>query len=231
MRPSTRPGRYRTADRAHRCDPLISMRGRDAMSWTDTLRQLMPSRPGAGDAVDWTAVEHSWGTGFPRDYQEFITLYGAGAVDDYLSFHLPEVRAAEGVEPTYQGMEDETLNALHFWEYKAPEGSGQSGLIAWGVDSSADILCWRVTGSDPDAWPVVVWNQDDGVWLEYPCGLAEFLCRVFRAEFDECPLGSVNLWGNASPRFLHHEEAARLRSQGIDPWTGESDPFAHMFSD
>lgn len=201
------------------------------MSWTDTLRQLMPSRPGAGDAVDWTAVEHSWGTGFPRDYQEFITLYGAGAVDDYLSFHLPEVRAAEGVEPTYQGMEDETLNALHFWEYKAPEGSGQSGLIAWGVDSSADILCWRVTGSDPDAWPVVVWNQDDGVWLEYPCGLAEFLCRVFRAEFDECPLGSVNLWGNASPRFLHHEEAARLRSQGIDPWTGESDPFAHMFSD
>lgn len=201
------------------------------MSWMDALRQLMPSHPEAGDAVDWTAVERSWGTGFPRDYQEFITLYGEGAVDDYLSFLLPESRTAEGVKPTFQGMEAETLNALHFWQYKAPEESGQSGLIAWGVDSSADILCWRVTGSDPDAWPVVVWNQDDGVWLAYPCGLVEFLCRVFRAEFDECPLGSVNLWGNASPRFLHRDEEARLRSQGLDPCTGEPDPFAGMFSD
>lgn len=201
------------------------------MGWMDTLRQLMPAHPGAGDAVDWTAVEHSWRTGFPRDYQEFITLYGEGAVDDYLSFLLPEPRTAEGVEPTYQGMEAETLNALDFWQDRAPEGSEQSGLIAWGVDSSADILCWRVTDSDPDAWPVVVWNQDDAAWLEYPCGLVEFLCRVLRAEFDECPLGSVNLWDNASPRFLHHDEEARLRSQGLDPWTGEPDPFAGMFGD
>ncbi|WP_329437978.1 SMI1/KNR4 family protein [Streptomyces canus] len=210
---------------------LILMRGRDAMGWMDTLRQLMPSHRGAGDAVDWTAVEHSWGTGFPRDYQEFITLYGAGTVDDYLSFLLPEPRTAESVEPIYQGMEAETLNALDFWQYKASEESRQSGLIAWGVDSSADILCWRVTGSDPDAWPVVVWNQDDAAWLEYPCGLVEFLCRVLRAEFDECPLGSVSLWGNASPRFLHHDEEARLGSQGLDPWTGEPDPFAGMFGD
>ncbi|MEU8574856.1 SMI1/KNR4 family protein [Streptomyces asoensis] len=201
------------------------------MDGTDALRQLMPSHPGAGDAVDWIAVERSWGTGFPRDYREFIALYGAGAVDDYLCLLLPEPRAPEGVEPAFQGMETETLNALDLWQHKAPAGSGRSGLIAWGVDSSADILCWRVIEGDPDAWPVVVWNQDDGAWLEYRCGFAEFLCRVFRAQFDACPLGSTGLWGNASPRFLHHDEESRLRGRGLDPWTGEPDPFAGMFSD
>ncbi|MEV1065862.1 SMI1/KNR4 family protein [Streptomyces sp. NPDC050263] len=195
----------------------------------DLLSRLMPPHPGAGDAVDWDSLERSWGTRFPGDYKEFIARYGAGAISDYLVLIPPESRAEEGAEPTFQGMEEETLNALELWRAKAPGEADRDRVIAWGLDSSADILCWHVTGDDPDAWPVAVWNQDDATWRDYPCGLVEFLCRVLGAEFDECPLGGLTLWGNASPRFLHHDEEQRLSASGLDPWTGEPDPFAGMF--
>ncbi|MFE2276910.1 SMI1/KNR4 family protein [Streptomyces sp. NPDC059454] len=195
--------------------------------WIDALGGLMPPHQGAGDAVDWKAVEGSWGTSFPQDYKAFFSVYGEGGVGDCLSFFLPEPRAASG-EPTYQGMEAETRNAESLWTAGA-EHEVPPRLIAWGVDGSADILCWRVTNGDADSWPVLVWNQDDARWSEFPCGMIEFLVRIFRAEFDECPLGAVTLWGSSAPTFLHAREQARLRAVGLDPWTGEVDPYAGMF--
>ncbi|WP_327181245.1 SMI1/KNR4 family protein [Streptomyces sp. NBC_01334] len=197
----------------------------------ELLARLMPPHPGAGDVVDWGLLEQSWGTRFPGDYKEFIARYGAGAISDYVVIFSPECRAEDGAEPAFQGMEEETLNAQQLWSAKGPGGAGSDRVIAWGLDSSADILCWRITGDDPDGWPVVVWNQDDVVWQEYPCGVVEFLHRVLDAEFDECPLGGLTLWGNAAPRFLHRDEEQRLRASGLDPWTGEPDPYAGMFGD
>ncbi|WP_141689468.1 SMI1/KNR4 family protein [Streptomyces sp. DI166] len=197
------------------------------MNWFDELRRAMPSHPGAGDVVDWAAVEAGWETSFPRDFKEFMAEYGAGAIDDYLTVLLAEPRGGFADGPAYMGMADESRNAEDLW----PPGYGKPRLIAWGLDSSADILCWRADGDDPDRWPVVVWSRGGGRWAEYPGGMAEFLCRVFRAEFDRCPLGDSALWGAAAPRFLHNDEERRLWDSGIDPWTGEADPFAGMFGD
>lgn len=187
----------------------------------------MPSHPGAGETVDWDAVEASWGTAFPSDFKEFMAEYGAGTIDDYLSVLLAEPRGGFGGVPAYMGMAEESRNAEDMWR----SGSCTPRLITWGLDSSADILCWRADGGDPDRWPVMVWSRHGGRWSEYPGGMTEFLCRVFRAEFDRCPLGDLSLWGAASPRFLHREEQQRLRDLGIDPWTGDADPFAGMFGD
>jgi hypothetical protein len=191
----------------------------------------MPAHPGAGDTVDWEQMERSWGTHFPSDYKEFIAVYGAGGISAYLGLVPPEPRAVGGEEPSFQGMEVETLNALDIWRDKGPGGAVQDRVIVWGIDSSADILCWRVKGDDPDAWPVTVWNQDDATWQEYACGMVEFLCGVFLGSFDECPLGDLSLWQNGAPHFLHREEEQRLRASGLDPWTGEPNPFAGMFGD
>ncbi|MFD7817636.1 SMI1/KNR4 family protein [Streptomyces sp. NPDC059785] len=199
------------------------------MLWIETLRNLMPPHAGAGDLVDWEAVERSWGHPFPRDYKDFMALYGGGTVSDYLGFLLPEPRTAEGAEPVYQGMEAETRTAESFRRSTAAGDWLPSQIIAWGVDASADILCWRVTGK-PEAWPVLVWNQDDATWSEYPCGMVEFLCRLFREDCSEIPLGSVGWWGE-SPCFLHAAEEGRLRAAGIDSWTGRLDPFAGMFGE
>ncbi|MFJ3898391.1 MULTISPECIES: SMI1/KNR4 family protein [unclassified Streptomyces] len=201
------------------------------MSWLEEVRRIMPSHPGAGDTVDWRTIEDSWGTRFPSDYKEFMAEYGEGAIDDYLSLMAPEVHSEPGGESSYQGMQQETWNAQDMWRTARPQAVDTPRLVAWGVDSSADLLCWLATDTDPDRWPVAVWNQDDARWTEYRSGMVEFLCRLFRAEFDECPLGAVSLWGVASPRFLHRAEEQRLRKAGISPWTGEPDPFAGMFGD
>ncbi|MGW1185710.1 SMI1/KNR4 family protein [Streptomyces drozdowiczii] len=197
----------------------------------EPLVRLMPPHPGAGDIIDWGLMERSWGGRFPADYKSFMECYGAGAVSDYLSLLAPEPRIGTGVESTLSAMEMESLNALDYWKTIASEEGGRDRVICWGLDASADILCWRITQEDPDAWPVVVWNQDDARWRQYNCGIVEFLGRIFMAEFDECPLGGLELWGNAAPVFLHHAEEERLRSSGLDPWTGEPDPYAGMFGD
>ncbi|MEH0546952.1 SMI1/KNR4 family protein [Streptomyces sp. B21-105] len=200
------------------------------MSWLEEVRRIMPTHPGAGDSVDWDAIEASWRTRFPSDYKEFMAEYGEGAIDDYLALLAPETHVGPG-DASYMGMQLESANAEDVWRAAKSRAAEIPRLIAWGVDSSADILCWLATDSDPDKWLVVVWGRGDARWTEYACGMLEFLCRLFRAEFDECPVGDLTLWGNASPRFLHRDEEQRLRASGLDPWTGEPDPYAGMFGD
>ncbi|MCZ4121671.1 SMI1/KNR4 family protein [Streptomyces sp. H39-S7] len=190
------------------------------------LMRIMPPHAGAGDVVDWAAVEQGWGFQFPVDYKRFMEVYGGGAIDNYLATISPE---PFGLDAAFQGMISETRNARANWD-RRPGGQGvvtaSSSLVVWGVDASADLLCWVTDGADPDRWPVMVWNQDDRQWTVFNCGMADFLLRMFRAEFDECPLGDLSLWGEADPQFLHTNEEKRLRAAGLDPWTGEPDPFA-----
>jgi hypothetical protein len=192
------------------------------------LVRIMPPHPGAGEHVEWEAIECSWGTNFPRDYKGFMSTYGSGGVNDYLEFLLPGRCSKLEEEFPYQGMFAETQNARNLWKSVTGDASQSVSIIAWGVDSSADILCWLTSGDTPDSWPVVVWNQDDARWTKFSCGMVEFICRLFRADFPECPLGGVSLWGDGSPRFLHRDEERRIRDAGIDPWSGRPDLFAGM---
>ncbi|WP_374985674.1 hypothetical protein [Streptomyces fradiae] len=60
----------------------------------------------------------------------------------------------------------------------------------------------------------------------YDRGMVEFLTRLLHADFDACPMTDVSIWGDPAPLFLHPREEDRLREMGLDPWTGEPDPFA-----
>jgi hypothetical protein len=199
--------------------------------WLDEVMRIMPSHPGVGDPVNWDVIEASWGTRFPDDYKEFTAKCGEGAVNDYLELMAPEAYVGPVGESSYSGMQQESANAEDAWRTARPEAVKVPRLITWGVDSSAEILCWLATDSDPNKWPVLVWGRGDARWTEYSCGMLEFLCRIFLAEFEECPLSDLSLWGAASPRFMHRAEERRLRKAGLDPWTGEPDPFAGMFGD
>ncbi|MFE6334245.1 hypothetical protein ACFVOK_13635 [Streptomyces sp. NPDC057798] len=97
------------------------------------------------------------------------------------------------------------------------------------MDSSADILCWDASGTDPGAWPVLVLDRVEGLWSRYDCGMAGFLTRLLRAEFDECPLGDLSLRGRGSAVFLMVSEYQRRLEQGLDPWTGKPDPCAGSY--
>ncbi|MEV1007135.1 hypothetical protein [Streptomyces sp. NPDC049881] len=63
------------------------------------------------------------------------------------------------------------------------------------------------------------------------CGMVSLLLEIFTAELGENPLSGTALWGKDLVRFLHQRDEEALRTQGIDPWTGEPDPFAGMFGE
>ncbi|MGW7288158.1 SMI1/KNR4 family protein [Streptomyces sp. NPDC054847] len=199
------------------------------MGGLEVLRQLVPPTADSDTRVDWVRMAQSWGKDLPADYRQFIELYGAGTMGNYLSVLKPE---AKGAEPESDEMLQETANARHAWAgppHPPGPADAEPELIAWGVDASADILCWDASGDDPGAWPVLVYNRDDALWRRFDCTMAEFLVRVLRAEFDECPLGGLALWGRHPVKFLNRREYDRLLKQGLDPWTGEPDPYAGMF--
>jgi hypothetical protein len=177
------------------------------------LLRWMPPHPGAGDEVDWAAVEREWGVSFPADYRAFVEIYGEGSVEDFLGILIPQsVRPLADPAP----MRTETENARYTWslevEADLPSCVDGTSLIAWGVDAGADILCWSTSDGDPDRWPVVVYcRQGWPSWKVYQCGMVEFLLRTFQGEWPECPLSGSDFWQNPSPRFLHWRERKRLR--------------------
>ena len=199
----------------------------------EALVRLMPPTAESDTSVDWDAMRDAWGKEFPPDYRRFIEVYGAGTIEDYLVVLGPEPK---GGRPKVElsGMLHETANAESAWarEPKAPELAGAAPeLIAWGADASSDILCWDASGDDPSTWPVLLRSRDDNLWRRYDCGMAEFLSRMLRADLDENPLGDLALWGVQPATFLNEREEQRRLKQGLDPWTGEPDPYAGMYDD
>jgi hypothetical protein len=197
----------------------------------EELRRLMPPRHSSNASVDWDEMRASWGKEFPSDYRHFIEVYGYGGIENFFEVLKPEPREEES---TTSDMRNETEMAKDAWSRvrKSPElAEASPELIAWGGDASADLLCWDASDEDPGSWPVLVYKRGDALWRRYDCGMVQFLVRVLRGEFDECPLGDLSLWGRGSATFLNRSEEQRLWKEGIDPWTGEPDPFAGMFGD
>ncbi|TDC20604.1 hypothetical protein E1265_21500 [Streptomyces sp. 8K308] len=206
-------------------------RGGGHLSAMERLARLMPPHEGAGDEIDWDAVTTGWGTRFPLSYREFMRTYGEGSIEKYLGVLAPDLKMEVDV---VQGMSFETRNARGLWletrqEEKPAEIHGDS-LIAWGVDSSGDLLCWETSCEDPEQWPIVVFRRQGAPhWATYPDGVSDFLLKTFRCEFDDNPLSGTDLWGVSAPRFLHWRAEERSWERGIDPWTGEPDPYSGMF--
>ncbi|MFJ9614953.1 SMI1/KNR4 family protein [Streptomyces noursei] len=192
------------------------------------MKQIMSAESGADEGIDWAKLSAAWETSLPSDYMAFMTDYGAGEISGAFSIVCPQ---KPGVTPSdVSGMAHETANARELWQpASAPSGAGTGKVpvIAWGVSAGADIVCWLTENSDPDQWPVAVLGRHTkALWKTYECGMVEFLCRLFHAEFDESPLSDDTLLGNASPQFLNYREIDRCWGAGVDPWTGEPDPFA-----
>lgn len=189
------------------------------------LRDLMPPHDGAGDSVDWQEVERVWGVTFPPDYKDFVATYGRGEVDMFLTFLVPG--KSEGPRPS-DSMTEETAEARRMWLRKPPAGydpTTTAPVVAWGVTSSADLLCWNTGGEQrPDRWPVTVWSRSGLNWTVHDCGMLEYVVRLLRGELDSAPAEADRVH-----RFVHVREARRLLAAGINPDTGEPDPDVGMF--
>jgi hypothetical protein len=200
----------------------------------NALVDLMPPPGDAGDDIDWPAADAQLGTPLPADYRAYIGVYGAGSVGGYLSILLPV--PVQGPVWTQPGIADETgnLRLTRRHATDVPDGElSPASLLCWGVGSAnPDLLGWVMTDVDPDRWPVLVRPRhvqpNAPTWLRYDCGMVTFLVRLLRGEFDRCPLSDAALWGHPAP-YVHWRLQQQRFQDGLDPITGEPDPYADMF--
>ncbi|WP_367323415.1 hypothetical protein [Streptomyces sp. HUAS ZL42] len=201
----------------------------------DTLRQLrdivslLREEGEAGDVVDWDAAAAELGVAsFPGDYRAFVATFGAGSFEDSLFVSVP--RPGNSAAPLTVGrLPDDALRAEVMSDWQAAGANSKYRLVdmlVWGQTNGADALCWVTSDPDSNRWPVAVWERQGGGWKIHDCGMTDFLVRLLRGDFPECPLSLATLWRRGTARFLNFREEERCLDAGVDPWTEESmDPF------
>ncbi|MER6471347.1 SMI1/KNR4 family protein [Streptomyces collinus] len=153
----------------------------------EELEAALPSmtrwRVPGGRSVDWAALEAGLGTALPSDYRSLAEAYPVLVVDDFLMVSSP----APGSEASWGSAcrNNEILQDLYemgdtedYVPYPRP-----GGLISWAESNSGDVLYWRTSPADPDAWPVVL-RTDNAEWFEFPVGAVEFLAGVYGRTID-----------------------------------------------
>ncbi|MGW0854714.1 hypothetical protein [Streptomyces sp. NPDC002690] len=171
-----------------------------------------------GNEVDWASVEAAHPHGFPSDYRLFMEVYGQGCFDDFLGVEPPvqEVYPLD-VGATILGRTADAFETAEASEYDEPEL-----LVAWGLTTESDLLCWRTDSVDPEKWTVVLSRRQYHSWEHFDCGMVEFLCRY--AERDLSEIWTFRGLGYAGCRFVHDRDLKEAILCGKDPWEREPLP-------
>ena len=190
------------------------------------LRVLLPAPdPAATEraAVDWAAVTSSLGVRLPRDYRDFIDVYGPGTIDDQLDIAAPlgpgdDVDAPSVLELTPKPSSTNWLKATGS-EY--PLWPEPGALLAWGryraEDDTYGFLYWLTVGDDPDAWPVVTWRREAARFVQHPPGMVAHLVRLLE-ESPAVPLIFREVFGAPDSRFIRADLLKQRLAAGDDPW-------------
>ncbi|MEU9979585.1 SMI1/KNR4 family protein [Streptomyces sp. NPDC051014] len=173
-----------------------------AESSLEPLLSLVSNEHGADEQVDWADVEEALGVGLPSDYKAFMSVYGAGGIGDLgILGPLP----VNYLQWDPGSIVDSAPPFRDLWDGEGGvpgiEADGSS-VLPWGSGCSANELGWLTLDPNPDRWPVVAWRRQisygDSRWKLFDCSMVDFLIKMMRAEFDECPLGDASLWGKRS---------------------------------
>ncbi|WP_377271652.1 SMI1/KNR4 family protein [Peterkaempfera sp. SMS 1(5)a] len=175
----------------------------------ELLTRMEPPASG-GDTVDWDEVRSTCGLVLPADYRDFVGCYGGGGMDDFLSVLTP---------PVEDSLYGTLLHGVPLMDEYAADcaaerpGAPAGGLLRWGSTSTADDVFWRCGSQDPEQWTTVVSRRQHGFrespWLEFDCGMAEFLVRLVRGELP-------NLFGQSGFPHPHPEYQGWREEEQVD---------------
>ncbi|MFJ8677157.1 hypothetical protein [Streptomyces sp. NPDC093589] len=151
-----------------------------------TFARIAGVAPRAGSALPWGESRTAFGLELPADYRAFIDGFGAGTVGSRLTLSTPwplhdaeagitALRAmlddAADTGALLRGLRDEFPAAFPYAFHPEP-----GGLLGWASGVGGEQCFWLAEASDPDAWPVVVWDKAD--WRRYDMGMVALLIRA-----------------------------------------------------
>jgi len=151
---------------------------------------LAPPPTPIDTAVTWPTVEAEVGFELPDDFKAFRESYGNGKICDFLWLLNPSdaardeyrlIRRARAILDALREFRGEKQGAIGGVPFKIfPEADG---LFPWAETDNGDAVYWRMSGPDPNHWPVVVSDSRASVWEEFPGGLSSFLEAILWKQF------------------------------------------------
>ncbi|MEV7025129.1 SMI1/KNR4 family protein [Kitasatospora sp. NPDC093558] len=146
----------------------------------ERLRSVLPPSPGSaeGAALDLQTIavaEAALRIRLPPDYLEFLAVYGAGTLDDFLLIAAPERVPGHRYSTSIVEITG-TFRVAAAKPYKAELLGAGEAYVRWGVDDGGVSHLWRIEGGSSAEWPVCVYG--DGELTVLPYGFAEYLARA-----------------------------------------------------
>lgn len=138
-----------------------------------------------GTVETWSAIEKSIGIVLPRDYKEYIGVFGTGCIGDFLwplnpfseNKYLNLVKAMDGLLFALRTLKEEFGDSqCPYLLYPEPEG-----LLPWGITDNGDGLFWLTVGP-PDNWVVVINEARAPLYEEYKESMTGFLAKLIEGK-------------------------------------------------
>lgn len=143
---------------------------------------LIPTNEKYYNKNDWDKIQEKWEIKFPDDYKEIISLYGTGAINDFLWIFSPfsenkylnltnqYTEIKDSYEVMINGFPEK--NWLNFY-------NGETGIFPWGSTDNGDELFWNYKR---DNISIVVYESRYIKMNEYNIGMSEFLVKLLNKE-------------------------------------------------
>lgn len=138
-------------------------------------------------AEEWADAESFFGSPLPSDYRRFVSEYGEGIIDCYLSILTP--RRCRGRPAIVRGHEEygavlRSIRADSPSEIPHEIHPARSGLIVWGTTTDADVCCWETSSASPEEWNVVINSRHFCDTRTFEVGFAGFILAVLSGSAD-----------------------------------------------
>lgn len=155
--------------------------------WTEGGHQPPPL------TVDWTAVQERLGTALPDDYRQLAEIFGYGAFDGYLRFHVPDAQSNSLVQGAEFLAEFGQTHPDFLAPYPVHPAPG--GLLQWADTQQGHTTYWLTEGGDPNRWPILTIDDAHDEWRRFDGTTGEFIFRMLtdpllpflRAESQDVP--------------------------------------------
>jgi len=142
-----------------------------------------PVDPPTGVLDGLEEITAAMGTDLPRDYLDFMRIYGRGEIDGAIGIVTP-AEIPQGLDYLRVLFAELVATTPGYSDIRLfPE---EQGLIWWGAGPSRERWYWKVVGH-PDTWGVVVEDPDARpvTWTQYQMTLTGYLSAMLSGELSD----------------------------------------------
>lgn len=158
------------------------------MSFEQLVKLLIPpSNPfEAVRSTQWKEVERKLGVSLPKDYINFMEIYGTGAIDDFIYVFNPFASnqnlnlfsRTETMLSAYAVLHKEFPSLYPFSVFPSSEG-----LLPWGISDNGDEFYWKTT-KELSNWAVITFRASDSYYEVHDVSFSQYLFRLLSGELE-----------------------------------------------